>query len=221
MSEPNALPSGGPSPRKRTPLRSPAAARSPCSSSCCAPTKKRSSPQPNAAARIASGPSEVRASSGRAPRPLWPTPSPTSSSPPRGPAWAGGARSRPSIPTPYAPSRRPCLGRCIRRPAIGGRGAGGHFRGFEQELDAVAVLDVRAVDLGFEHQALGVYQEVALPSLHLLGAIVSSLLSAHPGRLDRLAVYDARAGPGVPLQAYPRALTQGGVHPLPDPIHSP
>ena len=26
---------------------------------------------------------------------------------------------------------------------------------------------------------------------------------------------------GVPLQAYPRALTQGGVHPFPGPIHSP
>ena len=33
---------------------------------------------------------------------------------------------------------------------------------FEQELDTVAVLDVCAVNLGFEHQTLGVHEQMAL-----------------------------------------------------------
>src|SRR3712207_8967769 len=36
------------------------------------------------------------------------------SSPPLELAWAGGARSRPSIPASFPPSRRPCPDRCIR-----------------------------------------------------------------------------------------------------------
>jgi hypothetical protein len=75
------------------------------------------------------------------------------------------------------------------------------------------------VDPRFEHQPLGVNQEVSLATFDLLGAVVSSLLSAYDaGRLGRLAVYDTRAGLGVSLEALeanPRPLAQGGVHPLP------
>jgi hypothetical protein len=41
-------------------------------------------------------------------------------------------------------------------------------RGFEQELDAVAIGDVRFVDLGHEHQPLGVHEQVALSALTFL-----------------------------------------------------
>jgi hypothetical protein len=40
---------------------------------------------------------------------------------------------------------------------------------------------------------------VALSAFDLLSAIVSSLLSAHPGRFDRLTVDDACAGLRVPF----------------------
>src|SRR5215211_7203445 len=91
----------------------------------------------------------------------------------------------------------------------------GERRRFQQGLDALPILDVCAVDPRFEHQPLGVNQEVSLATFDLLGAVVSSLLSAYAGRLGRLAVYDTRAGLGVSLEANPRPLAQGGVHPLP------
>jgi hypothetical protein len=81
----------------------------------------------------------------------------------------------------------------------------------EQELDAVAVLDVGVVDPHFEHQLLRrVHQEVSLASLDLLGAVVSTLFAAHPGRFDRLAVDYPGAGLRVPLQTDPHPpLAQG------------
>jgi hypothetical protein len=42
-------------------------------------------------------------------------------------------------------------------------------RGFEQELDAVAVRDARVVDLGYEHRALRVHEQMTLCSFDLLG----------------------------------------------------
>jgi hypothetical protein len=77
------------------------------------------------------------------------------------------------------------------------------------------------VNPGFEHQTLRVYQDVALSAFDLLAAIVSSLLSTHPCRFDRLAIHYGRARLGVPLGAYPYPLTQGGVHPLPRSIQTP
>jgi hypothetical protein len=47
--------------------------------------------------------------------------------------------------------------------------------------------------LRFEHQALGIHQQVSLAASNLFAAVVSSLLSAYPGRLDRLAIDDRAA----------------------------
>src|SRR3712207_6325809 len=64
------------------------------------------------------------------------------------------------------------------------------LREFKQELDALPVLDLCAVDPRCEHQTLGVHQQVALSSLDLLAPVVSSLFSTYLGGLDRLAVHD-------------------------------
>jgi hypothetical protein len=95
------------------------------------------------------------------------------------------------------------------------------LREFQQELDALPVLDLCAVNPSFEHQTLGVHQQVALSALDLLATIVSSFISAHPGRFDRLAIYDARARLRVSLEANSHPLAQGSVHPFPGSIHSP
>jgi hemin uptake protein HemP len=84
-------------------------------------------------------------------------------------------------------------------------------RGFEQELCAIiAVGDVRPVDLGHEHQSLGVQEQMTLSSFDLLGPFsIAALFSAHPGCLYRLRVHYGGAGLGVPLQVHPNPLAQG------------
>src|SRR3712207_5009736 len=91
----------------------------------------------------------------------------------------------------------------------------------QQNLDALPILDLCAVDLGFEHWALRVHQEVALSAFDLLAAVVAALFSAYAGRLDRLAIHYPRTGLRVPLEAHPHTLAQGSVHPLPGAIQSP
>jgi hypothetical protein len=63
----------------------------------------------------------------------------------------------------------------------------------EERLDTLVVRDLRAVDLRLEHQALRVHEQVALLSLHLLAATLSSLFS-HAGALDLLAIDYAGRG---------------------------
>jgi hypothetical protein len=70
----------------------------------------------------------------------------------------------------------------------------------------------------FEHQTLGVHQQMALSSFDLLGSVLTALLATHAHCLDRPAVRYRCAGPRVPLQADPHSLAQGGVHPLPSAI---
>jgi hypothetical protein len=54
------------------------------------------------------------------------------------------------------------------------------------------------VDLGFERQALRVYQQVSLAPFDLLGPVVAALFCSHPGALDRLgSVQHARARLGI------------------------
>jgi hypothetical protein len=77
------------------------------------------------------------------------------------------------------------------------------------------------VDPRFEHQTLRVDQQVAFSAFDLLGSIVSSLLSAHSGRFERLTVDDGCAGLRVSLEANPHSLAQGGVHPFPCSIQTP
>jgi len=63
------------------------------------------------------------------------------------------------------------------------------------------VQNLGAVDLGFEHQALGIHQQVTLTALYLLAPVVAALFSAHRGTLNRLAIDHARAGLRISLQA--------------------
>jgi hypothetical protein len=91
----------------------------------------------------------------------------------------------------------------------------------QQELDAFTVLDLCTVDPRFEHQSLRVDQQVALASFDHLATVVTALFATHAGSLDRLTVDDACAGLGVPLEADPHSLAQGGVHPFPCSIQTP
>jgi hypothetical protein len=43
--------------------------------------------------------------------------------------------------------------------------------------------NLRAVDLGFEQETLGVHQDMALSALYLLASIVTALFSAHRSAL--------------------------------------
>src|SRR5215211_6399195 len=72
----------------------------------------------------------------------------------------------------------------------------------------------------FEPESFRVYQQVALPAFDLLAPVVAALFSTHPGRLDRLAIYDASARLGVPVETNPNPLAQRGVHPLPRTIQA-
>ena len=76
------------------------------------------------------------------------------------------------------------------------------------------------MDLGFEHESFGVYEQVTLSAFDLLAAIVTTLLSSHSGRLYRLAIYNPSCRLGVPLEANPHPLAQGRVHPLPGPVQA-
>jgi len=53
-----------------------------------------------------------------------------------------------------------------------------------------------------------------------LASVVTTLLSAYSGRLDRLAIYDASARLMVSVETAPNPLTQRGVHPLPGAIQA-
>jgi hypothetical protein len=45
------------------------------------------------------------------------------------------------------------------------------------------------MDLGFEHEAFRIYQQVTLSAFDLLGSIVTALFSAYCGSLDRLGIH--------------------------------
>jgi hypothetical protein len=50
----------------------------------------------------------------------------------------------------------------------------------QERLDFLVVHHFRAVDLGFEHQALRVYQQMPLAPFDLLAAVVAALLFSYP-----------------------------------------
>jgi hypothetical protein len=54
----------------------------------------------------------------------------------------------------------------------------------QQELDALPVLDLRAVEAGFDHQSLRIHQQVPLSAFDLLGPVVTALFAAHARRLN-------------------------------------
>ena len=75
--------------------------------------------------------------------------------------------------------------------------------------------------LGFEHQALRIYQQMALSALHLLAAVVPSLLPSHAGTFHRLRIDYAGTWLRVSPHTYAHPLTQGGVQPLPGAVDTP
>jgi hypothetical protein len=83
------------------------------------------------------------------------------------------------------------------------------------------VHELGAVHLRFEHEAFCVHQDVALPAADLLAAVVSTLLSAYPGGLDRLGVHDTRAGLAVTPELNAQTLAYRPVHSLPDTFDAP
>src|SRR5215216_3222670 len=77
------------------------------------------------------------------------------------------------------------------------------------------------VDLRFEYQPFGIHQKMALSTLNLLATVVSTLLSAHPSRLDRLGIHYACARLRISLQANPKAFPDSPVDPLPTTVDAP
>jgi hypothetical protein len=77
------------------------------------------------------------------------------------------------------------------------------------------------VDLGFEHKAFGVHQDVTLSAFDLLGSVVTTLFSAYCGTLDRLGINHTCAGLGISPQANPKAFSDSPVDPLPGAIDTP
>ena len=61
----------------------------------------------------------------------------------------------------------------------------------------------------FEHQTLGVHQDVALSSFDLFGSVVTTLVPTHARGLDRLAIRYGRAGLRVSIEPDPHSLAQG------------
>jgi hypothetical protein len=66
--------------------------------------------------------------------------------------------------------------------------------------------DVGGVHLGFEHQTLRVYEQVAFSALDLLAAVVSTLFSSYTGALDRLAIDDSSAWLRISAHTDPHPL---------------
>jgi hypothetical protein len=58
------------------------------------------------------------------------------------------------------------------------------FGAIQQCLDALVVHDLRAVNLGFEHESFRINEQVALSAFHLLAAIVTTLIPSYSGRFD-------------------------------------
>jgi hypothetical protein len=78
-----------------------------------------------------------------------------------------------------------------------------HFLGvFEEDLDPLVVHYLRAMDLGFQDQTLGVYEQMTLSPFRLLAAVVTALITSHTSALDRLAVHYANAWLRIPFLAH-------------------
>jgi hypothetical protein len=77
------------------------------------------------------------------------------------------------------------------------------------------------VDLRLEDETFGVYQQVPLAALDLLGSVITALFPAHRGALYRLGIHHARARLRIPLQADPEAFSESTVDPLPGPVYAP
>jgi hypothetical protein len=62
------------------------------------------------------------------------------------------------------------------------------------------------MDVHGEHEALSIHEQMPLPALDLLGAVIASLPS-HSRGFDALTVNDAGAGMRLPASGYAEPLT--------------
>src|SRR3712207_2998146 len=84
----------------------------------------------------------------------------------------------------------------------------------QQQFDPVLIGDLGAMDPGFEHQSLRIYQEMALPAANLLPPVVASRFAAYSGCLGRLGIHYPSTGLRVSTQPYTQAFTQSRVQSL-------
>jgi hypothetical protein len=72
------------------------------------------------------------------------------------------------------------------------------------------------VDLGFEHESFGVYQQMSLTALDLLASYsITAFLSAHACALERLGIHYAGAELRISLQSDPQAFPNCCIDPFP------
>ena len=74
------------------------------------------------------------------------------------------------------------------------------------------------MDLGFEHEAFGIHQQMALPTIDLLSTIVTTFFSPYPASFDRLGVHYPGPGLRIPPQVHPKSFTYGLIELLPGTI---
>ncbi len=90
----------------------------------------------------------------------------------------------------------------------------------QQQGHGSAILNVRRVYFCSQHQALAIYENVALAAIDAFGAIVAAY-AADPGRPDRLTVDDASGRLRVAPNAHAELLAQHLVEMLPRSAHTP
>jgi hypothetical protein len=77
------------------------------------------------------------------------------------------------------------------------------------------------VDLGFEDETFGVYQQVTLTPLDLLASVITPIFAAYCGTLDRLAIHHAGAGLRISVQANTKAFTDRPIDLFPGAVDAP
>jgi hypothetical protein len=77
------------------------------------------------------------------------------------------------------------------------------------------------VNLGLEHQAFRIHEQLSFAAADLLSTIVAPLFATGPACLGRLGINDTRAGLWVSPQPHPQAYTQSCVEPLEGSINAP
>ena len=92
--------------------------------------------------------------------------------------------------------------------------------GSQQVRRPIAVLDIGGMDLGCDHQAVAVGEDVPLAALDLLAGVEAPRSAAFRG-LDRLAVDDAGAGAGGASLCHARLRQEKAVDACPQAVVAP
>ena len=77
------------------------------------------------------------------------------------------------------------------------------------------------MDLRFQDQTLGIYEQMTFSAFHLLAAIVTALITSYARALDRLAIYYASAWLRIAFLGHSHTMAQCSVYPLPGAIDPP